>query len=68
VKDNTPHGEKEINKFTAIKVSRKWPVVILVKTGLTVGKVFGSREREMKIGANGEDKQGLTALEQNFIV
>jgi hypothetical protein len=52
-------GETEINKVTAVKVSRQCPFVLLVKVGSREGKAFGS-------GVRREVEQGLTAFDRNF--
>jgi hypothetical protein len=52
-------------KFTAVKVPRQCPLVLLVKVGWRGGKTFGCEEGIVKGEARREVEQGSTALNQN---
>jgi hypothetical protein len=73
----TLHLTGETDEFTAVKVPRQFPLVLLAKVGWSEGKAFGSEEgRAMRNGANREveqglteqglTEQGLTAFDRNF--
>jgi hypothetical protein len=54
-------------KFTATKVPRQCPLVLLVKVVRREGKAFGTGEgNAMRSGARREDEQGLTAFDRSF--
>jgi hypothetical protein len=51
--------------FSAMKVPRQCPLVLLVKAGCRQSKAFGSGEGRAMRGARREVQQGLTALDRN---
>jgi hypothetical protein len=62
----TFNGKRDI-KFTAMKVPRQCPFVLLVKDGFGEGKAFGSGEgKQMNIGARREVEQNLTSFLHNY--